>query len=101
MSTVNLELSPSGYLHLSAELVARYFPGHSLIALVRGGELWLLPVTDKSAGGLLLKQRNRAGDCSVLIWEVLPENTPAGPLEGRWDGSSGALRVALPQKVTP
>jgi len=97
---MTVEITPKGYLHLSAEMVGQYFPTHSLIALVRGSELWLMPVADKTSGGLLLKQRNLAGDCSLLIWEVLPPGTPSGPLEGNWDVDNGALRLPLPGRVT-
>lgn len=94
---MTVELTATGYLHLSAALVERYFPTRSVVALVREGELWLLPVASKALGGLLLKQRNLTGDCSVLIWEVLPPHTPCGPLEGRWDESQGAFRLGLPK----
>lgn len=89
------ELTATGYLHLSAALVEAYFPSRSLVALVQGGELWLLPVAGRASGGLLLKQRNRAGDCSVLIWEILPPGTAHGLLEARWDAEHGALRLRL------
>lgn len=94
---LEIELSESGYLHLSAELAQRYFPNDLLVALVRGPELWLLPTRGAAAGGLLLKQRNLHGDRSVLIWEMLPAGTPAGRCLAFWDERSGALRVALPQ----
>ena len=62
----------------------------------RGRELWLFPTRGAGGGGLILKQRNLAGDRSVLIWEHLPEGTPPGPLAAFWDETNGALRVALP-----
>ena len=95
MSQLSVELTDQGYLHLAAELAQRYFPNDVLIALLRPPELWLMPTQGAQAGGLLLKQRNRQGDRSVLIWEVLPPNTPPGQREAFWDEARGTLRVAL------
>jgi hypothetical protein len=44
---------------------------------------------------LLLKQRNRQGDRSVLIWEVLPPDVRPGRLAARWDDERGMLRIAI------
>lgn len=87
--------SEQGYLHLPAELAQRYFPQDVLVALVRGSELWLLPMRGAAAGGLLLKQRNLNGDRSVLIWEQLPPGTRPGSRPAFWDEGNRALRVAL------
>jgi hypothetical protein len=95
MSPFELQLTEKGYLHLPAELARRYFPSDTLVPLVRGSELLLLPTRGAAAGGLLLKQRNAAGDRSVLIWEVLPLNIPPGTFKAVWDEGSGALRIAL------
>ncbi|MEM7736615.1 MAG: hydrogenase maturation protease [Deinococcota bacterium] len=95
VSSVQLELLPTGYLHISAEVAATYFPSDSLIAMMRDGELWLLPVANRSSGGLLLKHRNAHGDRSVLIWEVLPENTIARLYTATWDNNAKTLRISL------
>lgn len=95
MASLQIELTASGYLHLSAELAGAYFPNDLLLALVRGPELWLLPTRGPEAGGLLLKQRNARGDRSVVIWEVLPPDTSPGPRPAFWDEQRGALRAAL------
>jgi hydrogenase maturation protease len=96
---VTVELTAEGYARLSAEVAARWFPGDSLVALRRDGELWLVPLVGQQAGGLLLKQRNARGDRSALVWEALTGDDPAGgtPPTGvrpaRWDADQGALRV--------
>jgi hypothetical protein len=95
MSTLEIELTAQGYLHLPAEVAASYFPQDVLVALPRGAELWLLPTRGAAAGGLLLKRRNARGDRSVLIWELLPPGTVPGPRPAFWDERGGALRVAL------
>lgn len=90
-----LDYNDRGYLTVPAGLARTYFPHDVLIALPKGRELWLLPLRGAAAGGLLLKQRNPAGDRAVLLWEQLPANTPAGRWPAFWDASNGALRVAF------
>ena len=90
-----VSLTAQGYLQLPAELARQHFPSDLLVALARGPELWLLPTRGPGAGGLLLKQRNAAGDRSVLVADLLPPGTPPGERPAFWDARSGALRVAL------
>lgn len=92
---LSVEFTGQGYLHLSAEVAREYFPKDVLVALPKGREIWFLPTRGAEAGGLLLKQRNRRGDRSVLIWEALPPGTTAGPRLAFWDPQQGALRVAI------
>lgn len=90
-----VELTADGYLRLGARLAAVRFPSDAATALVRDGELWLMPLRGPRSGGLLLKQRNPAGDRSVLIREVLDDRVPTGPCPARWDAAQGALRIPL------
>lgn len=92
---MQVELTDSGYLLISADIAATYFPNDVLVAMVKVPELWLLPMRGAAGGGLLLKQRNRAGDRSVLIWEILPDGTMIGQRAAFWDEDRGALRVSL------
>lgn len=92
---MQVELTDNGYLLIPAEVAATYFPNDVLIPMVKTPELWLLPMRGAAGGGLLLKQRNLAGDRSVLIWEMLPEGTRAGKRTAFWDQERGAVRVAL------
>lgn len=91
---VRVEITAAGYLHLPAEAAGR-FPTGTAIALVRQGELWLLPVSHPGAGGLLLKWRNVRGDRSILVQEFLPEGTAPGLREAIWDDVTGVLRIPL------
>ncbi|QJW94964.1 hydrogenase maturation protease [Frigoriglobus tundricola] len=93
--TVAVELTAGGDLRMSAAVAERFFPNGVLVPLRRGPELWLLPTRGAAAGGLLLKQRNAAGDRSVLVRESLGEEFSPGPREAAWDESQGALRVLL------
>lgn len=95
MQTWTVELTADGYLRLPAELAQTYFVHDTLVAVVREGELWLLPTRGPGGGGLLLKQRNRLGDRSVVIWEVLPADTAPGVRSAAWDATHGALRCRL------
>lgn len=91
---MQLELISTGYLHIPAEEAVR-FPTGTVIALVRGDELWLMPVSHPGAGGLLLKMRNPRGDRSVFVDELLPEGVPPGERVAVWDDQLGALRIPL------
>jgi hypothetical protein len=91
--TATVEITAEGQLRMSAEVAAAYFPADSLVAIPRGRELWLLPLVGPEGGGLLLKQRNRRGDRSTLIWEALPPDPATGLRPAVWDEEHGALRV--------
>ena len=93
LTSVTVEFTPGGDLRLSAEVATRYFPADYLVAVLRGHELWLLPLIGPEGGGLLLKQRNARGDRSTLVWESLPPEPPVGPRRAVWDEANGALRV--------
>ncbi len=94
-----VELTEDGYLHVPAELAQRHFPGDALVArLDEAAEtptLELVPLVSVGHGGLLLKRRNRAGDRSVLIHEVLAFTPVAGRFDVEWDDDRGALLVPL------
>lgn len=96
-----VKLTTKGYLHLPAALARQYFPSDLLMAFSRGAEVWLLPLRGPGAGGLVLKQRNRAGDRSVLVAELLPPGTSPGPRQSFWDERAGALRVVLIAREDP
>ncbi|MDQ0340945.1 hypothetical protein J2S00_003785 [Caldalkalibacillus uzonensis] len=91
---MKIELTSTGYLHIPAEEAVR-FPTGTAIALLRGEELWLMPVSHSGAGGLLLKQRNLRGDRSVFVQELLPDGVPPGLRDAVWDDTLGALRIPL------
>ncbi|MCG8459883.1 MAG: hypothetical protein MI919_26685 [Holophagales bacterium] len=93
--TAVVELTEQGYLHLPGAMAELYFPEGLLVPVARGRELWLYPTRGAAGGGLILKQRNLAGDRSVLIWEALPEGTPSGRLPVFWDPQQAALRMGL------
>lgn len=93
--TVAVEFTDDGNLRLSASVASSFFPGDALVAVPHGAELWLVPLTGPESGGLLLKQRNLAGDRSTLIWEALPIEQPVGIRQAIWDPEQGALRVSL------
>jgi len=96
-----VELTPSGYLVLQAEVARTFFPNDTLLVFPKPRELWLLPTRGAGGGGLLLKQRNPDGDRAVLVREVLGDTLPVGQLQAIWDNGQGALRVALLAGDTP
>ena len=97
--TLQLDLSEDGYLRITADDAEHFFPEDTLLALWRDEMLVLLPTRGAAAGGLMLKQRNLAGDRSLLISEVFEFRIPAGTFTARWDDSIGGLRVELPNEV--
>ena len=95
---VSVEFTADGYLRLGAPLAASRFPSDTLDAAIRDGELWLTPLPGPRSGGLLLKQRNPAGDRSLLIREVTEPFAPhglAGTLRAVWDDAAKSLRIPL------
>lgn len=95
MPSPDVLFTSHGYLVLDADLARTFFPGDTVLALRRDPELWLLPTRGAAAGGLVLKQRNAAGDRAVLVREVLEDAPITGPRRAYWDERQGALRVAL------
>lgn len=97
--TLRLELSYDGYLRISRSDALEFFPEDTLLALWRNETLHLLPTRGAAAGGLLLKQRNAAGDRSLLISEVFDFQIPSGRFLAYWDESIGGLRVDLDSQI--
>lgn len=93
--TAAVEITADGYLRLDADLAASRFPSDAVAAVPRDGELWLYPLRGPSSGGLLLKQRNPAGDRAVLIHEVLADGFPVGLRAACWDDEHKALKISL------
>jgi hydrogenase maturation protease len=95
-----VEFTEDGYLRIDAQLAGKRFPSSAAVALVRDGQLWLLPLRGPQSGGLLLKQRNPAGDRSALVRDVLSDRIPVGVRPAVWDDDQGALRVSLEEPET-
>ncbi len=98
-----VEITEDGYLRLSADFAAARFPSDAVTVMVRDECLWLIPLRGPRSGGLLLKQRNPAGDRSVLITEVLRDQVDgpvakpclSGSRRAFWDDDKSALRIPL------
>lgn len=103
VSRYEVELTHHGYLYLNADLAARRFPHDVVSATVEAGELVFWPMRGAAAGGLLLKQRNLAGDRCVLIAEFIPPEVTPGRKEALWDDERFHLRIQLagPRAVGP
>ncbi|MEE6140224.1 hydrogenase maturation protease [Mycobacterium sp. 050128] len=95
---LTVQFTEDGYLRLGAALAAAHFPAHVAVGDVREHQLWLLPLRGPRNGGLLLKQRNPAGDRAVLIRELLADIIPIGVRQAFWDDDHGALRIPLEQQ---
>ncbi|MGI9124164.1 MAG: hydrogenase maturation protease [Mycobacterium sp.] len=96
-----VDITADGYLRMDSVLAAARFPSDACAAVLREGELWLFPLRGPSNGGLLLKQRNSAGDRSVLVREVLGDGFGAGLRAASWDDEHKALRIPLAGASSP
>lgn len=103
---LRVEISASGSLHLDAALSARYFPGDALVAVLEHDDhpgtapvLVLMPLHSAGHGGLVMKQRNTAGERSVLINEVIGFVPVTGRFGASWNEDRGALLVRLDPPV--
>jgi hydrogenase maturation protease len=95
---LTVQFTEDGYLRLSAALSAAHFPAHVAVGAVRDDQLWLLPLRGPRNGGLLLKQRNPAGDRALLVRELLADVIPTGVRQAFWDEDQGALRIPLERR---
>jgi hypothetical protein len=90
----------NGAIYLSSAVVDTYFRDiDSVIALIRDGELHILPVRQMASGGYLLKHRNAAGDRVAIAPDVFQAHGLGGltaeELEASWSRELGALVVPL------
>jgi hydrogenase maturation protease len=92
---VHLDFDGDGYLRIGQAIAARFFPADVLVPLWRDGRLLLLPTRGAAAGGLLLKQRNAAGDRCVLLSELFQFQMPVGRFVATWHEDLGGLEVHL------
>lgn len=99
MQQLLLEITNRGYLILPLDVAVEHFPEDACVAMIREGELWVLPIRSSSSGGLMLKQRNLQGDRSVLVWEALPDDHKSGNFPANWDADNGALRINFQNPV--
>jgi len=76
-----------------------YLAGAVAAALVeREGQVFLVPLNGPTAGGMLLKQRNAAGDRVLLATEFLNQRglgrfTPERACPVRWVAEAGGLLI--------
>ncbi|MDY6995875.1 MAG: hydrogenase maturation protease [Actinomycetota bacterium] len=95
LAETTVEFTADGYLRLGAELAAARFPSDAVAAVLRDGVFWLIPLRGPRSGGLLLKQRNPAGDRSVLVAELVRETLLSGVFRAFWDDEQSALRIPV------
>lgn len=93
----------AGNLYLSAALCQRYLPQLGGVALLRREPYVLLLPLLPEAGGLLLKQRNAAGDRVLHAQEFFREHGYAErdepqSLPVHWDSTQAALCMPEPAR---
>lgn len=92
---LHVEFTADGYIRIDSALAASRFPSDAVAAVKRDDVLWLIPLRGPRSGGLLLKQRNPAGDRTALVREVLEDHIPTGVQRAFWDDAQAALRIPL------
>jgi hypothetical protein len=96
-----------GRILLPRAVCERWLAGVASVALIqRDGQAWLLPLAGPVAGGLLLKQRNRAGDCVVHATDFLAERgfgrfSAERDFAVRWVADAAALLIVGLVASTP
>ena len=94
-------------IYLPRETCDTYFPDVSSIALLeRDGRLLVVPLVHDSAGGMLLKIRNRHGDRVIHAQEFFRDKGFAEVPEeqqvaAHWSSDSAALVIADARRVEP
>ena len=89
-----------GNFYLSREICDTYLPGVVSVALLaRDDRVLIVPLTQQSAGGLLLKQRNARGDRVIHAQEFFRNKGLSEAFESRampvhWSRDSAALVVS-------
>ena len=91
-----------GSIYIPSEVYDTYINGiEAIIALIRDGKLFVLPVQHVSAGGCLLKIRNARGDRVAAAQDVFAANELSDAvwsnLDVHWDSSQMALVCELPK----
>lgn len=89
----------NGHLVMPLATYDRYFAAASTAALLeRDGRMLLMPLSGPMAGGLLLKQRNLAGDRVLSAPDLLArcghgDGSPEREYVVRWSTDAGALWI--------
>lgn len=82
--SVEVELTADGYLRLPGEFCREHFPEDRAAGLRKADRLVLMPATIYAQNGMIIKQRNLAGERSVLVREVWGDDLPIGPVTASW-----------------
>jgi len=90
---INVEITADGYLRIPADFSAEHFSYDKCIGSVADGSYVLWPATNYTDAAILMKQRNVAGDRSVLIREIWGDQYPIGNFTALWQASRRRLVV--------
>lgn len=96
-----------GNFYLSRATCDAYLPGVVSVALLaRDDEVLIVPLTQESVGGLLLKQRNAHGDRVIHAQEFfrnkeLPEPGELTAVSAHWSQDSAALVIGGLRGISP
>lgn len=90
-----VELTQEGNLRIPATEAGQYFRWDRARVLPTSDGVTLIPTVPNAPDGLILKQRNLAGDRSIMIRELLPDIFVPGHYQAQWNGRLRHLEVPL------
>jgi hydrogenase maturation protease len=90
-----VQVTADGYLQLRAQLADLRFGTGVCGARRDGDRLALVPLAGAANGGFLLRRRNRVGDCSLLVRELIGDDLSPGRYPVLWDEAAGELQIML------
>lgn len=91
--TVRATLTEDGYLRLPPEFCAAHFPADRCAGLRKDSTFILMPATTYAQNGIIMKQRNLAGERSTLIREVWGDDHPVGEVTAVWQNTRRRLVI--------
>lgn len=93
-----VEITEKSYIRIEGAIAREFFPTH-YCTIVRKSPEELLIYPAAPGAGVYLKERNNAGDSSVLAIDALGFEHPVGRFEAR--PSARGLKVSLPASAKP
>lgn len=87
------EFTEDGYLRLPGDFSQQHFPADRCVGIVKAGQYVLMPASVHAPNGLIMKQRNLAGERSTLVREVWGDDHPVGQVLATWQAGSRRLVI--------
>lgn len=93
--TIQVEFRSDGHLRIPASVALEHFKWDHVRLRIQPDSIVVMPTSPQAPDALLLKQRNLAGDRSVMLAEFLGDVPPVGMREAHWDNHLRSLVIQL------